>query len=163
MRRPYAGSRRCRSDRRTLRGRRRYSVPLLHGSTETLATRPLEAAHKSSGYSSWRCPKNSSSLTTFSCLMNTVSRCRCPLPHHIPFLFSLHSASPRGGGLSPIPTPGLGLHKRFVGFGWGSSGLRLSYRAVRDGSRDYGLNIDGCGLRGSTRDYLKLDRAGDKS
>ena len=123
----------------------------------------LEAAHKSSGYSSWRCPKNSSSLTTFSCLMNTVSRCRCPLPHHIPFLFSLHSASPRGGGLSPIPTPGLGLHKRFVGFGWGSSGLRLSYRAVRDGSRDYGLNIDGCGLRGSTRDYLKLDRAGDKS
>jgi hypothetical protein len=35
-------------NRRTLKGRRRYSVPLLRGSTGPLATRPLEAAHQSS-------------------------------------------------------------------------------------------------------------------
>src|SRR5215212_1533442 len=36
------------------RGRRRYCVALLRGSAETLATRPPEAAHRSSDYSCWQ-------------------------------------------------------------------------------------------------------------
>jgi hypothetical protein len=32
------------------------------------------------GYSSWRYPRNSNNLTTFSYRMKTVSLCRCPLP-----------------------------------------------------------------------------------
>ena len=35
---------------------------------------------RSLGYSSWVYPRNSSNLTTFSCRINTVRRCRCPLP-----------------------------------------------------------------------------------